>query len=209
MTRRKDLSDEENRLVQAELRRLRAELRTWRAVGLELGFPFGSAQQTISQAAQLRAGRVVAEALYAHLKTTRERFLIANGVAIAPENTADDAMVVIDSPQPTITPLERCDGLEDVLASDVRWWRPESPSAEQMARIRATARDARGKLQDALPAAFWEDELLRLTRLELRGNAKRIAPTVVHDAGTDDPLDDFRGGASDLPPKVPDRGGRR
>ena len=74
------LSDAENDAVQSELERLLVELKTKRAVGLALKFPFGSSQQTISRAMKARAGREVAEALYRYLNTTRETFLRNQGI---------------------------------------------------------------------------------------------------------------------------------
>lgn len=71
------LSDEENSAVQAELVRLRDELGGWRAVGEKLQIPRETASQTIRNAVVKRAGREVAERLYAYLGTTRDAFLAA------------------------------------------------------------------------------------------------------------------------------------
>lgn len=78
---KQELSEDEAAAVRAELVRLVEALGGKRAVGVALGFPPRSDSQTIERAIRIRPGREVATKLYAYLKTTREVFLAAHGIA--------------------------------------------------------------------------------------------------------------------------------
>lgn len=88
------------------------------------------------------------------------------------------------------------DGLDVALSG--RWWEPHPlPSPSLAAQITNEAREERNKAAASLSPVYWA-EYMRSRLQGLRRPDKVISGAVVHDAGTDNPLDDF-GGRRPLP----------
>lgn len=167
------LSDAENVVVMAELKKLYERLGSYRAVGQALKFPKESASQTIRAALvdRNRAGREIADRLYTHhLKTTRERFLMENGVAVEP---------VAVTPEPTVERVQNhdaadMDALERVILGTQPWW-PSGTTPEQIERVSTIARDERFKVKDpsVLSETFWFGRLEEIAR-DVTGCTKSV-----------------------------------
>lgn len=96
MSRLRELPDDEERAVHADLQRL---VDDWhaehgkkkgglRAIGVELGFPEKSAQAQVSAALEKRLGLGMATRVYAHLGLTRGEYLRARGLVLPAPNAA-------------------------------------------------------------------------------------------------------------------------
>lgn len=172
---KRELTDDENDAVQAELKRLKDEpdFGTWRSVGKALGFPPNTDQQTISRAAQVRAGREVADALYRYLHTNREQFLRSRGIAALAE----------PAPALTATSVRVHDVLARVAAA-LGFTDDEVELASSMVRGLAGTSDVSEELAR---------ELLERARSNRRDVSRMF--TVVSDQGTT-AEDELGGGAS-------------